>query len=285
MTTHNLSSESGFAPSGFDYDLAFSRNLGLVQPEEQLRLRQSNVAIAGLGGVGGVHLTTLARMGIGKFHIADFDHFEVQNFNRQAGALMSTLGRKKVEVMEAMARDINPEVSVNCFPQGITPENVADFLDGVDVVVDGLDFFAVAARDMLYRAAYSRNIPVVVAGPIGASAAFLVFLPGQMRWQDYFAMDLAKNEVDNPHSPEKGIGDHLSSATGIPLRTQNARILSSMTCCSFSNMIGWNYNKSGSFVAPAGQITILFFCRRLFGGGFFFNCFLISLRFSFLDRL
>ena len=135
-------------------------------------------------------------MGIGKFHIADFDRFEVQNFNRQAGALMSTLGQEKTAVMEAMARDINPEVSIVSFRQGITPGNVADFLEDVDVVVDGLDFFAVEARDMLYSAAYTRGIPVVVAGPIGASAAFLVFLPGEMRWQDYFAMDLAKNEVD-----------------------------------------------------------------------------------------
>ncbi len=196
MTKQFILSDDSFSPGGFDYDRAFSRNLGLVQPEEQRRLRQSKVAIAGLGGVGGVHLTTLARTGIGNFHIADFDHFEVQNFNRQAGALMSTLGRSKTEVMEAMVRDINPEVSVVSFPQGITEENVADFLDGVDVVVDGLDFFAVATRDMLYSAAYSRNIPVVVAGPIGASAAFLVFLPGKMRWQDYFAMDLARNEVD-----------------------------------------------------------------------------------------
>ncbi len=196
MTGQNPTSEGAGSIAGFDYDLAFSRNLGLVQPEEQRRLRQSRVAIAGLGGVGGVHLTTLARTGIGKFHIADFDHFEVQNFNRQAGALMSTLGRQKTQVMEAMVRDINPEVSVQTFPQGISAENVADFLDGVDVVVDGLDFFAVAARDMLYSAAYTRNIPVVVAGPIGASAAFLVFLPGQMRWQDYFAMDLARSEVD-----------------------------------------------------------------------------------------
>lgn len=65
----------------FDYSKAFARNLGLVQPDEQHRLQQSVVAIAGLGGVGGVHLTTLARLGIGGFHIADFDSFEIQNFN------------------------------------------------------------------------------------------------------------------------------------------------------------------------------------------------------------
>ncbi|HSG22550.1 MAG TPA: ThiF family adenylyltransferase, partial [Azonexus sp.] len=67
----------------FNYDEAFSRNIGWVTEAEQQRLRQSRVAIGGLGGVGGVHLLTLARLGIGRFTIADFDVFDVVNFNRQ----------------------------------------------------------------------------------------------------------------------------------------------------------------------------------------------------------
>ncbi len=180
----------------YDYDLAFSRNLGLTQPEEQHRLRTSKVAIAGLGGVGGVHLTTLARLGIGAFHIADFDHFELHNINRQAGALCSTLGSEKSEVMLRMALDINPTAEVRTFRAGVTADTVAAFLEGVDVVVDGLDYFAVVARDVLYRAAHERGLPVVAAGPIGASAALLVFVPGGMTWHQYFAMDLARDEID-----------------------------------------------------------------------------------------
>ena len=180
----------------YDYDLAFSRNLGLVQPEEQQRLRTSRVAIAGLGGVGGVHLTTLARLGIGCFHISDFDHFELHNINRQAGALCSTLGCEKSEVMQHMAMDINPTADVKTFREGVTENTIAAFLEGVDVVVDGLDYFAVAARDLLYRGAHERGLPVVAAGPIGASAALLVFLPGGMTWHEYFAMDLARDEID-----------------------------------------------------------------------------------------
>ena len=180
----------------FDYDLAFSRNLGLIQPEEQQWLRASRVAIAGLGGVGGVHLTTLARLGIGHFHIADFDHFELHNINRQAGALCSTLGCEKSEVMQRMALDINPAADVKTFREGVTANTIAAFLEGVDVVVDGLDYFAVAARDLLYRAAHERRLPVVAAGPIGASAALLVFVPGGMTWHQYFAMDLARDVID-----------------------------------------------------------------------------------------
>ena len=74
----------------FSYQEAFARHLGLFNPEEQKRLRSSRVAIAGMGGVGGIHLITLARLGIGAFHIADPDHFELVNFNRQYGATPAT---------------------------------------------------------------------------------------------------------------------------------------------------------------------------------------------------
>jgi len=80
----------------FNYHQAFSRNLGWVTEQEQDRLRKSRVAIAGLGGVGGFHLLTLARLGVGAFNLADFDTFDLANFNRQAGASLDTLGKSKL---------------------------------------------------------------------------------------------------------------------------------------------------------------------------------------------
>ncbi len=183
---------SSTAPD-FDYDLAFSRNLGLVQPEEQAKLKKARIAVAGMGAVGGMHLVTLARMGIGHFHIADLDTYELVNFNRQVGATMQTLGKPKVRVMEEITAGINPSVTVTSFENGVQSDNIEQFLDGVDVAVDGLDYFAVEARDLFYRAAHRRNITVVAAGPLGCSAALLVFVPGGMTWQKYFAMDLANS--------------------------------------------------------------------------------------------
>jgi hypothetical protein len=74
----------------FRYEEAFARNLGWVTEAEQAALRGKRIAIAGAGGVGGVHLLTLARLGVGAFTIADMDRFDLVNFNRQAGAMMST---------------------------------------------------------------------------------------------------------------------------------------------------------------------------------------------------
>ncbi len=80
----------------FGYADAFSRNIGWLTRSEQASLVNKSVAIAGMGGVGGNHLLTLARLGVGRFHIADFDTFEIHNFNRQVGATVSHLGRSKV---------------------------------------------------------------------------------------------------------------------------------------------------------------------------------------------
>jgi len=173
----------------FDYSRAFSRNIGWLTIEEQAVLRRSRAAIAGLGGVGGPHLLTLARLGVGKFNIADFDTFELQNFNRQVGATTSTRGLPKTEVMSRMARDINPELEVTAFPEGVTAGNVDEFLRDVDVYVDGLDFFAVEARRTVFAACQARGIPALTAAPLGMGVALLYFAPGGMSFEDYFRLE------------------------------------------------------------------------------------------------
>ena len=173
----------------FNYDEAFSRNIGWLTRQEQAQLRHKRVAIAGLGGVGGVHLLTLCRLGIGKFHLADFDTFDLANFNRQAGATVSNLGQGKLEVMIRQAQDINPELEIKGFADGVTADNLDEFLEGVDIYVDGLDFFAFQARQQVFVACAAKSIPAVTAAPLGMGAAVLNFLPGGMSFNDYFCLD------------------------------------------------------------------------------------------------
>lgn len=165
---------------------AFDRNLGLLTEEEQLILASKTVAIAGLGGVGGSHLLTLVRMGVQNFHIADMDHFELVNMNRQAGATMSTLGQEKTKVMEKMALDINPDCKITVFSTGVTDDNLDTFLDDVDVFIDGFDAFVLDIRAKTFEACRAKGIPAITAGPIGLSAAYLVFDPKGMSFEDYF---------------------------------------------------------------------------------------------------
>ena len=186
MTTLNPGFAATAAPRAFHYESAFARNIGWVTNAEQASLRGKRVAIAGGGGVGGVHLLTLARLGIGSFHIADFDTFDIANFNRQVGANMQTMGAPKVEVMAQMARDINPEAEIKLFPEGINKDNLHAFLDGVDLYIDGLDFFAFDIRQQTFALCAQLGIPATTVAPLGMGAALLNFMPGQMTFEEYF---------------------------------------------------------------------------------------------------
>lgn len=175
--------------SAFNYEEAFSRNLGWFTEAEQARLRRSTVAIAGLGGVGGIHLLTLARLGVGRFRIADFDAFDIANFNRQVGATIHSIGRPKIEVLAEDARAINPELEIELFPAGVSPDDPDAFLRGADVYVDGLDFFAFSARRSTFAACHRIGIPAVTAAPLGMGTGLLAFLPGGMSFEQYFQLE------------------------------------------------------------------------------------------------
>jgi len=177
------------APITFDYDRAFSRNIGWVTKTEQETLRKSRIAIAGLGGVGGAHLLTLARLGVSRFNIADFDDFDVQNMNRQAGAFMPFMGQPKIDTVARMARDINPEIDLRMFPDGVKPENMDEFLRDVDVYVDGLDFFVLPVRRMVFAKCREKGIPALTAAPLGMGVAFLYFHPEGMSFEQYFKVE------------------------------------------------------------------------------------------------
>ncbi|MCB9060199.1 MAG: ThiF family adenylyltransferase [Halobacteriovoraceae bacterium] len=182
----------------FNYHRAFERNLGWITPEEAQILRNSRVAIGGMGGVGGTHFLTLVRLGVGKFHIADLDNFELANFNRQAGANITTLGESKVQTLKQMALDINPELEITTFDKGITEDNIDLFLKDVDLYIDSLDLFVQDLREVLFKRLWELKIPAVNVGPMGMSSAMINFIPkkGNMSFADYFGTHKAKTQLE-----------------------------------------------------------------------------------------
>lgn len=180
----------------YDYFEAFSRNLGFLSLEEQTRLKNARVAIAGLGGTGGAQVHALSRMGIGKFHLADPDTFELVNFNRQSGATVSNLARLKTDVARETVLAINPEAEIAVFEQGITVGNINTFLLGVDVVVDSLDFYCFDERFLLYGKAREKGLWVLTAPPLGFGFTLLMFDPKGMSFEDYFGFHSGMTERD-----------------------------------------------------------------------------------------
>ncbi|HET7085345.1 MAG TPA: ThiF family adenylyltransferase [Rhizomicrobium sp.] len=173
----------------FSYVDAFDRNLGWFTAAEQQSLKDKTIAIAGMGGVGGVHLLTLVRLGFTKFRIADLDSFEIANFNRQVGAMMSTLDQPKVEVLARMAKDINPEAEIREFPNGVTLQNLDVFLKGADLFIDGFDFFVLDIRRAAFARCRELGIAAMTAAPVGMGVAFLLFTKDGMPFEEYFRFE------------------------------------------------------------------------------------------------
>jgi molybdopterin/thiamine biosynthesis adenylyltransferase len=173
----------------FSYDVAFSRNIGWVTETEQAKLRNSRVAVGGLGGVGGNHTLTLARLGIGAFTITDLDTFDWPNLNRQAGAMVSTMGLPKLDVMAEQVRGINPNVALRLMPKGLSMDNIDYFLEGANLYVDSLDIFSLEIRRKVFARCHELGIPAITAAPMGMGTALLVFMPGEMSFEEYFALD------------------------------------------------------------------------------------------------
>jgi molybdopterin/thiamine biosynthesis adenylyltransferase len=180
----------------WSYEEAFKRNRGLISPDEQQVLRRCRVAVVGMGGVGGIDLVTLARLGIGRFSIADPDVFEVSNCNRQYGATRSTLGRAKVSVMADIVKDINPDADIRIFEEPISRNNADRFLEDCQVLIDGIDAFAIDCRRLLYRKAAQQGIYAIGAGPVGFSTVWSIFDPKGMTFDEYFGLSDPMDNVE-----------------------------------------------------------------------------------------
>lgn len=180
----------------FDYFEAFNRNLGFLSLADQTLLRNAHVAIAGLGGTGGAQVHALSRMGISRFHLADPDTFELANFNRQSGATLTNVGRLKTDVAKETVLAINPEAEIAVFEKGITVENIDTFLEGVDIVVDSLDFYCFDERFLLYGKARDRGLWVLTAPPLGFGFTLLMFDPKGMHFEKYFGFHSEMTERD-----------------------------------------------------------------------------------------
>lgn len=177
----------------WSYEEAFSRNIGLVSEQEQKLIKNTRIAIGGMGGVGGVHLVTLMRMGFSKFAIADFDTFEVANFNRQFGATMKTVGQEKAKAMKDYALSINPEADIKVF-SALKDSNLDEFFEDCSIYVDGLDVFEVNIRRTVFNKAREKNMWSVSAGPIGFGTSWIVFDPKGMSFDDYFGMNDSQSD-------------------------------------------------------------------------------------------
>lgn len=140
----------------------FSRTELLIGADGMERLKNANVAVFGIGGVGGYVCEMLVRSGIGSIALFDSDTVSTTNRNRQIIALESTTGKPKAEVMRDRILDINPDVKVTVNNVFYTPENADDYpLSGYDYIADCID--TVSSKIELIVRADSAGVRIISA--------------------------------------------------------------------------------------------------------------------------
>lgn len=140
----------------------FSRTEKLIGTMALEKLKNSHVAVFGVGGVGGYVAEALARAGVGNIDLIDSDCVDISNLNRQIIALHSTIGKLKVDVMRDRILDINPNAVINAFPILFLPENSHQFdFSKYDYVVDAID--NVTAKIELVVKCQQNGTPIIAS--------------------------------------------------------------------------------------------------------------------------
>jgi tRNA A37 threonylcarbamoyladenosine dehydratase len=138
----------------------FSRTELAIGPEGLEVMRNSCIAVLGIGGVGSIAAEALARTGVGRLVLIDKDVVDITNINRQVHALMSTVGQPKADLMRDRILDINPEcdvVSLRMFYTEETYEKLFEY--PLDYVVDASD--TISYKIHLIKQCLERNIPII----------------------------------------------------------------------------------------------------------------------------
>ena len=141
----------------------------LLLGEEKLNLlRNANVLVVGVGGVGAYAAEMIVRAGVGRMTIADADKVSESNINRQLVALHSTIGREKCDILAERLKDINPELQLSVVNRFIKDDETDALLDSnkFDYVVDAID--TLSPKLALIKGALDRGIPLVSSMGAGA---------------------------------------------------------------------------------------------------------------------
>jgi len=142
------------------YKAIYDRNELIWGKEVQKLLFQKHVVVFGLGGVGGYCAEALARAGIGKITVVDFDEVSETNINRQILAFHSNIGEKKAFLMKERIKNINPEIRVNAVNDFCTPNLVKTIIsEQIDFAIDAID--TLKSKISLLESCFQKNIPVI----------------------------------------------------------------------------------------------------------------------------
>ena len=141
-----------------------SRTQALIGKNNVEKIAFKRVTIVGVGGVGGYVATLLARAGVEKMRIIDFDTVSPSNFNRQVVAVKGNEGRLKVEALKDILLSINEDIEVDAVAQKLDKDNVSSLLKNSDIVIDAIDI----VKDKVALIIYCKKHNINVISAMGA---------------------------------------------------------------------------------------------------------------------
>ena len=169
-----------------DYTELFKRNYGVFTEKEQNRIADSSVLIVGCGGIGGTVAIILARSGVKKFILVDFDIYEASNINRQIACFSSNLGTKKSIAIAKQIKDINPLSEITTFDKLLNHDEISILIQKVDFVFPAADDFAFSI--FIFRQTQYYKKPALLVIPSGTWANVSIILPDSPLVEDIYGI-------------------------------------------------------------------------------------------------
>jgi molybdopterin/thiamine biosynthesis adenylyltransferase len=190
-----------------------TRQMPLLDKEEQEKFRNAKITVIGCGGIGGQTIEMLARMGIGSMVLVDEDAFDWTNLNRQTLATANDIGFEKSKVAKQKVEQINPYVNVECFTEHVDESNIDKLIQDANIVIDALD--NVLTRVIVSRKARENRIPFIHGAIHGTMGQITVFLSNTKSYEELFNLPSFERELTSDVIDElKGIAGATPPAIG-----------------------------------------------------------------------
>ena len=167
-----------------EYWEMLTRQMPLVSEDEQKKFKNAKITVIGCGGIGGLTIEMLARMGVGELVLVDEDAFDMINLNRQTLSTHSNIGQLKSEVAAKRVKEINPYVNVTSYNEHVDEANIDKFIEESRIAIDALD--NVLTRVIVSRKARQHKIPFVHGAVHGTLGQITTFLPNTISYEEMF---------------------------------------------------------------------------------------------------
>ena len=177
-----------------EYWEMLKRQMPLVEKAEQKKFKNARITVIGCGGLGGMAIEMLARLGVGELVVVDEDVFDLSNLNRQLLSTCKSIGQPKSEAATERVRQINPYVKVTPYNEHVSQENIDKLIKDSNVVIDCLD--NVLTRVIATRRAREYRIPFIHGAIHGSLGQVSTFLSNTPSYEEMFNLPSLNKELD-----------------------------------------------------------------------------------------